>query len=70
VSPIEFFVAVAVMEVPRATAFFVEKVKETLPDASVVRRFEPTSVLPPFVTSGFLKNWISKVFLGCCLACP
>ena len=57
-------VAVAVMFWPSPICFFVEKVKEALPDPSVLTALLPRSVLPSSVSFGLEKNSTLKVLLG------
>src|SRR5215218_11244350 len=57
-------VAVAVMFCPSRIAFFVEKVKETLPVPLVVTDLLPSRVLPSSVPDGLEKNCTRKVLSG------
>jgi hypothetical protein len=52
VSPVDPFVAVAVIVCPTGTFVAGEKVKETLPDESVVTDFCPVNFFPSSVPAG------------------
>ena len=66
----KFLVAVAVMVRPTATFLLGLKVKETLPEASVMTVFCPMNVLPSFCRKGWRRTGLCKgycpaVQLGC-----
>jgi len=50
-------VVVTVRVLPLATFWAVLKVKEALPEASVVTDLCPMNTLPSFVPAGLEKNW-------------